>query len=101
MIIYNVTVSINPEIEQEVIKWFKETHIPEVMETSLFRSYQMFKIIEDPTAKIHNSYAIQYELESWDDFAEYTEKHADRLRGDTQKKYGENILAFRTFLEKY
>ncbi|MDA0777974.1 MAG: DUF4286 family protein, partial [Bacteroidetes bacterium] len=36
MIIYNVTLSIHPEIEQEVLLWLKEIHIPEVMQTNLF-----------------------------------------------------------------
>lgn len=100
MIIYNVTISINPKIETEVLTWLKEIHIPEVLDTNLFIEYNMYKIVEDPVAKTHNSYAIQYHLESWDNFQEYSEKHAERLKGETAQKFGENVLAFRTFLEK-
>lgn len=100
MIIYNVTLSINPELEKEVIKWLKEVHIPEVMETQLFISYKMFKIVEDPIKREHNSYAVQYELANWENFQTYTDEHADRLRNETLQKYGENVLAFRTFLEE-
>ena len=94
MIIYNVTLSIRPEIEQEVLIWLKEIHIPEVMRTNLFLENHVFKIIEDPTERTHNSYAVQYKLE------EYNEKHASRLREKTKEKFGENVLSFRTFLEK-
>ncbi len=100
MIIYNVTISINPEIETEALNWLREVHIPDVFRTKLFLEYNMYKIVEDPLTKTHNSYAIQYHLESWKKFEEYTEKHAERLKGETQSKFGENVLAFRTFLEK-
>lgn len=100
MIVYNVTLSIMPEIENEVVAWLKNEHIPEVMETDLFVEYKMFRIVEDPIAKTHNSFAIQYTMLSWEDFETYNEKHAQILRDKTKKKYGERVLAFRTFLEK-
>lgn len=100
MIIYNVTLSINPDLESEVIRWLKEEHIPEVMETGLFLEYHIFKVIENPEDRKHNSYAVQYKLETWAHFNTYTLEHADKLREKTQLKFGDNVLAFRTFLEK-
>jgi hypothetical protein len=100
MIIYNVTLSIHPQIETEVIAWLKSEHIPEVLATGLFIEHKIFKVLESPRAPMHNSFAIQYILESWDKFDEYTEKHAPALKAKTQEKYGDNVLAFRTFLEK-
>ncbi|MGB0850387.1 MAG: DUF4286 family protein [Bacteroidia bacterium] len=100
MIIYNVTISINPTIETEVLSWLREEHIPEVMATNLFLEYNMYKVIENHLEKTHNSYAIQYHLESWDKFEEYVTNHAEGLKAKTKEKYGENLLAFRTFLER-
>ncbi len=100
MIIYNVTLSILPEVETEVLSWLKKTHIPEVLDTNLFISGQMFKVIENPDDRSHNSYAIQYKLENWEKFEEYNNKHADALRAKTQNMFGERVLAFRTFLEE-
>jgi hypothetical protein len=100
MIIYNVTISINPELEKEILTWLKEEHIPEVMETNLFESHAMFKVVENHVDRHHNSYAIQYTLTSWEKFDTYTANHADALKQKTKEKYGENLLAFRTFLEK-
>ena len=100
MIIYNVTLSINPTMESSVLAWLRETHIPEVMATGLFLSNNMFKIIESHTERSHNSYAIQYTLESWEKFNDYASNHAAELQSKTKLKFGENVLAFRTFLEK-
>ncbi|MDB4162101.1 DUF4286 family protein [Bacteroidia bacterium] len=100
MIIYNVTLSINPTMETSVIQWLKEEHIPEVLETGFFLGHDIFKVIENPKDRKHNSYAVQYKLESWAHFNTYALEHADRLKEITQQKFGENVLAFRTFLEK-
>jgi hypothetical protein len=100
MIIYNITISIHPAIEKEALSWFKEIHIPEVMETELFLEYQMFKVIESHIEKTHNSYAIQYKLDNWEQFDEYVQNHAVGLQQKTKDKFGDNVLAFRTFLEK-
>jgi hypothetical protein len=100
MIIYNVTLSIHPEIEKEALTWLRQVHIPEVMATHLFVEFNMYKVILDHTEKNYNSYAIQYTLDSWAKFDEYNEKFASALREKTLQKYGDNILAFRTFLEK-
>ena len=36
MIIYNVTISIDKEMEKTWIDWMKSTHIPDVMNTGMF-----------------------------------------------------------------
>lgn len=100
MIIYNVTLSIHPEIETKVISWLKEVHIPEVMETGLFQSYHIYKVLDNHIDRNHNSYAVQYHLSEWAHFDEYNRHHSDRLREKTAKEFGENVLAFRTFLER-
>ena len=84
MIVYNVTISVNPEIEEEFINWLKDIHIPEVLETDLFLMAEVFKVFERPNADLHNSYAVQYRLESWDMFNEYQEKHASALQQKTK-----------------
>ena len=46
MIIYNVTISIRPDLEGEVLAWLKNEHIPEILETGLFVEHHIFKIFE-------------------------------------------------------
>ncbi len=40
MILYNVTVGIDSDVEQEWIHWMLEEHIPKVMGTKMFISYE-------------------------------------------------------------
>jgi hypothetical protein len=63
MIVYNVTVIVEPSIHAEWLDWMKEVHLPEVLATGRFNNCNMFKINpqntdEDPT------YSIQYQAES-------------------------------------
>lgn len=100
MIIYNVTLSVEPGIEEEFIPWLKEVHIPEVLDTGLFIKAEFFRVIQDMSSKTSNSYAVQYRLEDWGKFDLYQKEHAKALQQKTIEKYGEKVLAFRTFLEE-
>ena len=97
MILYNITVSIDYDIHKSWLKWMKEIHIPNVLETGLF--------IENKIAKIHAeedggiSYSIQYLLKSWDDYNLYQNKFASSLQKEYQLKYANKSVAFRTVLE--
>ena len=44
-IFYNVTVIIDDSILDEWKSWMIETHIPDVMATGAFESYQLTKVI--------------------------------------------------------
>lgn len=99
MIIYNVTISIEKGVEQEVLAWLKESHIPEVMDTRKFLEVKMFKILDTPNQDLYNSFAIQYTLDNWEEFEDYQQKHASRLQQKTKDKFGDKVLAYRTFLE--
>jgi hypothetical protein len=97
MILYNVTVSIDYDVNESWLKWMKETHIPNVLSTGLF--------IENKIAKIHAeeeggiSYSIQYLLKSWEDYHHYIDNFSAELQKEYQLKYANKSVAFRTVLE--
>lgn len=97
MILYNVTVSIDYDVNDSWLKWMKETHIPNVLSTGLF--------IENKIAKIHAeedggiSYSIQYLLKSWEDYHHYIDNFSGELQKEYQLKYANKSVAFRTVLE--
>ena len=44
MILYNVTVSIDPEISEDWLNWMRSKHIPDVMATNCFLESRISKI---------------------------------------------------------
>tara|TARA_Y100000593_G_C4284786_1_gene324810 strand:- start:476 stop:817 length:342 start_codon:yes stop_codon:yes gene_type:complete len=98
MILYNVTINVAPEIEEDFIQWLKNTHIPEVMATGIFTEHKLLRLIQIADDGSTN-YAVQYFTESLAKMQEYETKHAPALRAKTQERYQDKALAFRTLLE--
>lgn len=96
MILYNVTVSIDPEIQQEWLEWMRTKHIPDVMNTGCF--------IEGRISRVHGeeegglTYAIAYVSPSQELFDLYQEKHAPVLQQEHGERYNGHFAAFRTLL---
>ncbi|MCS5663271.1 MAG: DUF4286 family protein [Flavobacteriales bacterium] len=98
MIIYNVTVNIEESIQKEWLTWMQETHIPEVMNTGMFISAKMTRVlVEEQMGGI--TYSTQYSCESKAKLDEYQVKFAPQLQQEYTKKYQGKFVAFRTLLE--
>lgn len=96
MILYNVTVSIDPSISAEWVEWMRSKHIPDVMATGCF--------IESRISRVHGeeeggfTYAITYLAPSQEKMDEYQQKHAPVLQQEHSQKYSGKFAAFRTIL---
>ena len=99
MILYNVTIGIDPAIEQEWLEWMKTVHIPEVMGTGMFVSYKVFKVFVQQEGD-NPSYSIQYFAENIDKVNEYLSNHAPALQQTHMQRYQNKHVAFRTLLEE-
>jgi len=97
MIIYNVTVNIDEDVNDEWLQWMKDEHIPDVMKTGLFVGYKMCRIVAFDEGG--NSYSIQYSCQDMKTFHQYQVKHAPRLQEEHKKKFEGKFVAFRTLLE--
>jgi len=49
MIIFNDTVIVEEAIHETWLEWVKQVHIPAVMATGYFKSYQILNVIDSPT----------------------------------------------------
>lgn len=98
MILYNVTVSLDPDVEAAWVAWVQEEHIPEMMATQKFISAQLVRIKDDLQRPTGN-YAVQYKTSSQQLMDAYLKEDASRLRAKTEARFGNKVLAFRTFLE--
>ena len=97
-ILYNVTVTLEPDIEQHWLEWMREIHIPEVMSTQCFMMYRMAKLIE-PAPPEGVAYTVQYVAAEMSDVEKYLKVFADDLRHESAKRFGEKALAFRSIME--
>ena len=96
MIVYNVTVSIDPAIKDEWLQWMRAKHIPDVMATGCFKESRLTQI--HPQEPGETTFAIGYVAYSQDKLDEYSEVHAPKLQQEHSAKYDGKFAAFRTLM---
>jgi hypothetical protein len=97
--LYNVTVGIEPIIEQEWIQWMKDKHIPDMLATGMFFDFKMYKVLHDNNDGTI-SYSVQYFSDSLDKVVHYLEKLAGPMVEEHREKFRDKHVAFRTLLEE-
>ena len=100
MIFYNVTVNVDESVHEEWLAWMKDTHIPDVLATGFFTGYKIMRVLTTADDEMGKTYAIQYALESIENYEAYKTQHGPRLQADTLAKFGDRFVAFRTLLEE-
>ena len=100
MILYNVTVNIAADVEQDWVEWMKEIHIPEVMETGFFVEHRMMKMLSEDQDETGTTYAIQYMAETLGHLETYLNNAAPKIQKKSIIRYGIKMAAFRTVLEE-
>ena len=100
MIVYNVTVNVEQEVEEEWRTWMKDIHIPEVMATGMFTDNRFLRLLNEVEGNTGTTYAIQYTCPSPQELQDYLEKFAPELQKKHTDKYEGKFVAFRTFLEE-
>jgi hypothetical protein len=97
MFIYNVTVNISDDIQNEWVRWMREIHIPDVMKTGCFVDSQMVKVlyVEDEG----HTYSIQYKFLEMADMERYQKDFAPKLQAEHTAKFKNKYAAFRTLLQ--
>ena len=96
-LIYNVTVKLEPSVDEDWNSWMKDVHIPDVMKTGYFESYKFSQLLfqDDSEGK---TYAIQYTCSSMDKLKEYQSTHAPALQKEHTDRYKGRFVAFRSIL---
>lgn len=98
MIMYNVTVKVEPSIAGEWLKWINEEHIPEVINTGCFTKATLLKLLEVDDSD-GPTYAIQYLAESKSRYNLYIDTFADTMRDKSFEKWGNKFIAFRSVMQ--
>lgn len=99
MYIYNVTIKVHPDIEQEWLQWMKSTHINEVIETGMFDDYTFCELIE-PADDEAKTFVVQYLTDSESRYQQYIQTFAPLLRQKGYDRFSDKFIAFRTVMKK-
>ena len=98
MILYNVTVKINATLEEDWLQWMKDIHIPDIMDTGLFSSHKLCRILfEEEDGGV--TFAIQYFCDNMTAFEKYQKNYAPSLQAEHTTRYDGQYVAFRTLME--
>jgi hypothetical protein len=100
MIIYNVTINVEDDVNNEWRQWMQEVHIPEVMHTGMFVDFSFSRLLTRQEDETGTTYVIQYLCESMEKYEVYVQHFAPALQAKTQQKFGSKYIAFRTLMEK-
>ena len=102
MVLYNVTINVDDNLHDEWLEWMLNVHIPMVMDSGMFISYKMFRLVSRLPEETGTTYSIQYFLDNMDKYDIYHTVYAPDLQQETIIRFGDmaGITAFRTVLEE-
>jgi hypothetical protein len=98
MLIYNVTTKVNWSIHEAWVKWMKEKHLPDVMNTGCFTDMRFVRILETDEAE-GPTYAAQFHAADRSEYDRYIERFAPAMRKDVMDNWGNNFISFRSLME--
>lgn len=98
MYIYNVTTNIEEGVHKKWVRWMKEKHIPDVLNTGKFVHAKMSKVlVEEDMGGV--TYSVQFTATSKELLERYHKEDAPGLRQDTNTIFAGKFVSFRTELE--
>ena len=98
MIIYNITSNVDESVHLEWLEWMQNVHISDAISTGKFLKARLLKVlVEEEMGGV--TYAVQFYVQDRDTLDRYYENHAERLRLQTEAKFGDKVLCFRTELQ--
>ena len=98
MYIYNVTTYVHWSIHAAWLVWMREVHIPAILGTECFESYQLVKLLETDETD-GPTYAVQYFSAAKEAYQRFVANHEASFFEANRSKWGEQCLSFRSVME--
>jgi Domain of unknown function (DUF4286) len=98
MIIYNVTIKVENEVADAWVNWMKTEHMQDLMNTGLFADCRLCRLLEQDEAD-GVTYAAQYYCDSLEQYNNYIDNYAEKMREKAFKLFGGKFVAFRSVME--
>jgi hypothetical protein len=96
MFIYNVTINVDASIHEEWLKWMREKHMKEVVDTGCFTHSRMLRVLADDEGA---TYSAQYFFDTMEQYERYRSQHAPALQREGFERFGDKFIAYRTLLQ--
>ncbi len=100
MILYNVTINVEQSVEPEWLRWMQTEHVLDILNTKMFVTARIFRLLEVEQSEGTTTYAVQYFAKNREDYARYQQEFAPRLQQESQQRYGTKTVSFRTLMEE-
>lgn len=97
MLLYNVTTIIEDSSAERWLQWMQETHIPQIMQTELFVSYRLLKVVDSPNEGI--TYCAQYIAEDMDNYLTFQDRFAPALLAELNENFKNQQVSFTSLME--
>jgi hypothetical protein len=98
MIIYSVTIAIEPGIESEWVDWMNKIHVPDVLRTGCFSECRTYKAVgsegEDAV------YVLQYQCRSIEEYHRYRDRFGPALQKEHSDRFAGRFRGSRQLLEE-
>lgn len=98
MVLYNITVNIDSEREEEFIEWMKQEYLSRIMQTGLFYEKRFFRLLQEDNGNGVN-FSAQFLAENLEDLEFFQARYADVLSEIIKEKFGSQFVSFRSVLE--
>lgn len=99
MFVYNVSLKLEWEIVEAWLKWMREEHIQEVLDTGCFIEAKMFKLLDQDDSE-GPTFVVQYTCHKKIDYLKYKAQFAPALQQKGAEKFGQKMVAFRSLMER-
>ena len=99
MLLYNETIGIDKDVEQEWLQWMRSVYMPAMMNTGMFSDSKIYRILHDNDDGTI-SYSTQYFSPTIEHIQKYLDVHAPILVEEHRHKFANKHIVFRTLLEE-
>jgi hypothetical protein len=98
LIIYSITYAIDASIEKEWIEYMKSTHIPLLINTGFFSSFQHTRIV--PEQGLDLAFNIQFSCRDLSTLNKYIDDKKENCESQLNQKFQGKFASFFTKLEQ-
>lgn len=95
MYVYNITINIQENVENEWLEWMQGTHIPEMLQTGSFLSAKMCKVlVKEDMGGV--TYSVQFMVDSRENLDAYLKEDSLVMKNKANSKFAGQYVYFET-----